>query len=57
MTVHSQNSHTGSCGFPEGSTEGWICGIIGMQILDISHLDYKEYIGPKTILSSLGKFL
>lgn len=42
--VHGQNRYTGIGGFPEGSTEGGVGGIVGMQVQNILHLDDEEHI-------------
>lgn len=44
--VHSQDLHTGTGGFPEGSAEVRVGNVVGMEEFYISHLDDEQHIRP-----------
>ena len=55
--VISENLYTGSCGFPEGVTEGRVSLVVGVETGNICHLNDKENISAKAFFYKGGQLL
>lgn len=53
--VHGQNFYTGAGGLPQGSTEGRVSGVVGVQVENVLHLNDEEHIGTVSLPGQGGQ--
>lgn len=55
MAVHGQYLHTGFGGFPQGSAEVRVGGVVGVEKTDIFHLNDEQHIGAEPLFCQSGQ--